>query len=114
MQIGGNIKQKKDKLGKKTTNLTKSQRNAVKKKFTGFNREFYDQYMSQRAYSIPDPNLKSEMQQKNINIISQKYGEFWRRYKPVEFSHNNKSKHMKYDVSQVEKMLHAFFDGEAI
>ncbi|ETO11835.1 hypothetical protein RFI_25543 [Reticulomyxa filosa] len=98
-----------DQLSKKTTNLKRGERDAVKKKFKSFNDEFVAQHSLQTKYSVPDSSLRADLQERNKKYFGVRYTEMWRRYENVDFT-NNKSKYFIYPPKQLEAMLDQFFE----
>eukprot|EP01137_Pigoraptor_chileana_P022073 Opistho-2@86561 len=92
--------------------VSKSERAAIKEKFKGFNKEFDEVFTAQKAYSIPDAELRAEVKKENAELIVPLYSKFLERYSSVPFT-KNLSKYLKYPPNTIEQMLNSFFDTSA-
>eukprot|EP01136_Pigoraptor_vietnamica_P015646 Opistho-1_new@59063 len=92
--------------------VSKSERAAIKEKFKGFNKEFDEVYTAQKAYSIPDADLRAEIKKENEELIMPLYTKFLERYSAVPFT-KNLNKYLKYPPMTVSTMLKSFFDTSA-
>ncbi|KAJ3330165.1 Exocyst complex component 7 [Blyttiomyces sp. JEL0837] len=90
--------------------LTKAQRETIKDKFKNFNAEFDSMYNTQKAYTIPDPELKAQTINDIKTVLLPLYTRFQDRYTQIEFS-KNPSKYIKYEKVSLEAALDKFFDG---
>ena len=83
----------------------------IKEKFKGFNSEFEDLYKMQQQYSIPDKELKVKIRRGIIDLIVPLYNKFLERHKDSDFT-KHPEKYIKYDSTQLEKMLNEFFGAD--
>lgn len=84
-------------------------RNAIKEKFAGFNKEMEDISKLQRGYSIPDVELRESLKRDNKEYVLPKYNAFYDRYSNVPFT-KNPEKYVKYTPDKVASMIDRFFD----
>jgi hypothetical protein len=70
-------------------------------------------YNTQRAYAIPDTELRLQMISDVKTILLPLYTRFLERYMQIEFS-KNPSKYIKYDKDALEAALDRFFDGTVV
>ncbi|CAB3371705.1 Hypothetical predicted protein [Cloeon dipterum] len=84
-------------------------RNTVKEKFAGFNKDIEEMSKQQRGYSIPDDDVRQALIVDNIEMILPKYKMFYNKYSHLPFT-KNKEKYIKYTPQQVQDMLERFFD----
>lgn len=87
----------------------KAARKAIKQKFAFFNQHFDELYQSQRYFSIPDSDLRSQLRNDNVELIVAAYKLMYDTFKEVDFS-NSIGKYMKYTSITVESMINKFFD----
>ncbi|XP_046403378.1 exocyst complex component 7 [Ischnura elegans] len=92
--------------------LRDKDRNTIKEKFAGFNKEIEDIVKSQRGYSIPDVELREELKKENKDLIVPKYKAFFEKYCNVAFT-KNLEKYIKYTPEQVADMINQLFDAAA-
>eukprot|EP00455_Lapot_gusevi_P011272 TRINITY_DN1518_c0_g1_i1.p1 TRINITY_DN1518_c0_g1~~TRINITY_DN1518_c0_g1_i1.p1 ORF type:complete len:222 (-),score=81.74 TRINITY_DN1518_c0_g1_i1:111-776(-) len=85
---------------------------AIKNKFAGFNEAFEELYNSQKHFSVPDPDLRSQIRADNVQLVSPLYTQFHDTYKEFAFS-KHPGKYIKYPPKVLEDMLNKFFDEEA-
>jgi len=83
----------------------------IKAKFEGFNTEFQEIYNSQRVFTIPDSDLRSQLRNDNVELVLKAYKTFLSTYGAINFS-DHPGKYIKYDVATIEVMLNKFFDEE--
>ncbi|XP_013396537.1 exocyst complex component 7 [Lingula anatina] len=81
----------------------------IKDKFAGFNKEMEELRKIQKSYAIPDSELRENLKQDNKDFILPKYEMFWKKYVNTNFT-KNPEKYMKYTKDEVETMLDGFFD----
>ncbi|XP_064602319.1 exocyst complex component 7-like [Liolophura sinensis] len=84
----------------------------IKDKFTGFNKELEDICRIQKSYAIPDSDLRQTLIRDNKDYITPKYKMFRDKYTAVNFT-KNPDKYVKYTVDQVSRLLDTFFDATA-
>lgn len=92
--------------------LKDKERQNIKDKFTGFNKELEDILRAQKGYAIPDTELRAVMKKDNIEFILPAYKIFLEKYKKLNFT-KNVEKYIKYTVADVEAMINKFFDTAA-
>ncbi|CAG0881649.1 unnamed protein product [Cyprideis torosa] len=88
------------------------ERQIVKDKFMGFNKEIEELLRVQRGYSIPDPELRESLKRDNKEFILPKYQAFHEKYSACHFS-KNKEKYVKYTPTSVSQLIDKFFDVAA-
>ncbi|XP_065898323.1 exocyst complex component 7-like [Dysidea avara] len=93
--------------------LGKSQREAIKDKYKGFNTEIEELQKIQRHYTIPDRDLRSSVKEVNRDLICPLYEEFHKNHLNVSFT-KNPDKYIKYQPVEVEGILNSFFDGQSV
>ncbi|XP_034242549.1 exocyst complex component 7 isoform X1 [Thrips palmi] len=87
-------------------------RNTIKEKFAGFNKEMEEMARVQRGYSIPDVELRESLKRDNKEYILPKYNAFYEKYAGLQFT-KNPEKYVKYTGVQVSAMIDRFFDVAA-
>ncbi|KAJ1527312.1 hypothetical protein ONE63_008830 [Megalurothrips usitatus] len=87
-------------------------RNTIKEKFAGFNKEMEEMAKVQRGYSIPDVELRESLKRDNKEYILPKYNAFYEKYANLQFT-KNPEKYVKYTSVQVSAMIDRFFDVAA-
>lgn len=92
--------------------LKDKERQNIKDKFTGFNKELEDIFRTQKGYAIPDVELRATMKRDNISFIVPMYKIFLEKYRRMNFT-KNVEKYIKYSVNDVEDMINKFFDTAA-
>lgn len=92
--------------------LRDKDRNVIKEKFSGFNKEMEDIARIQRGYSIPDVELRESLKRDNKEYILPKYNAFYDKFSNVYFS-KNPEKYVKHTPEQVAALLDHFFDVAA-
>lgn len=92
--------------------LKDKERQNIKDKFTGFNKELEEIYRIQKSYAIPDPELRQSLKQENKNYILPMYQMFHDKYTRLNFT-KNPDKYIKYSVDDVGRMIDKFFDASA-
>ncbi|KAK2185572.1 hypothetical protein NP493_228g06031 [Ridgeia piscesae] len=92
--------------------MKEKEKQMIKDKFTGFNKEIEDLHRVQKAYAIPDGELRESMKQDNKDFIQPKYHAFLRRYINVPFTKNIEKYH-KYSEKDVSRFISEFFESAA-
>ncbi|KAL8579445.1 hypothetical protein ACOMHN_026810 [Nucella lapillus] len=95
-----------------TVKLKDKERQNIKDKFTGFNKELEDIHRIQKGYAIPDQELRQQLIRENKEFLVPRYQMFHAKYSVLNFT-KNRSKYVKYDVVGVGKMVDSFFDASA-
>lgn len=81
----------------------------IKARFSGFNKALEKLFHSQKLYSIPNNNLRSELRELAKSIVVPLYKSFLARYSEVPFSHN-RSKYEQYTCETLIQMLDSLFN----
>jgi len=76
----------------------------------GFNREIEDIHRVQKAFSIPDTELRYTLREDNKQFILPFYTAFLQRYQSMPFS-RNPEKYIKYGKDDVCRFIDGFFDA---
>lgn len=92
--------------------LRDKDRNVIKEKFSGFNKEMEEVSRTQRGYSIPDVELREGLKRDNKEYILPKYNAFYDKFSNLYFT-KNPEKYVRYTPEQVAAMLDHFFDVAA-
>lgn len=92
--------------------LRDKDRQLIKDKFSGFNKEMEEMCRVQRSYSIPDRELCVSLKRDNMEYILPKYQIFYDKYVSVPFT-KNAEKYVKYSPADVSTMIDKFFDVAA-
>ena len=92
--------------------LKESDRKEIKNKFSGFNKEFEALSKEQKKYTVPDPDLRKDLIEDNINIVLSKYKPFYDQYSQVDFSRII-HKYIKYSPDHVIQEIKQFFSSAA-
>lgn len=92
--------------------LKDKDRQNIKDKFTGFNREIEDICKIQKGYAIPDVELREGLKRENKEFILPKYQTFYNKYVQMQFT-KNLDKYVKHDPAMVSSLLDKFFDVAA-
>ncbi|XP_071107371.1 exocyst complex component 7-like [Haliotis cracherodii] len=92
--------------------LKDKDRQNIKDRFTGFNKELEEIYKIQKGYAVPDPELRESLKADNKKYITLRYEVFLNKYKSLNFTKNT-HKYIKYDVVGVESLIDKFFDASA-
>jgi hypothetical protein len=80
----------------------------IKNRFAGFNKALEKLFHTQKLYTIPNNNLRSEMREIAKSIVVPLYKGFLARYAEVPFT-KNRSKYEQYTVETLVQMLDALF-----
>ncbi|KAH9422650.1 exocyst complex component 7 [Dermatophagoides pteronyssinus] len=89
--------------------LKDKDRQIIKDKFAGFNKEFETVIQSHRSYAIPDRDLREEIKKELIQWLNRIYFQFYERYVAVEFT-KNVHKYIKYTPDHVSQSICLLFD----
>lgn len=95
-----------------TTKLKDKDRQTIKDKFTGFNRELEELFRVQKAYAVPDVELRESLKRDNKEFVLPKYKLFYDKYTVVPFT-KNPTKYLKYSPLDVSNLIDRFFDAAA-
>lgn len=66
----------------------------------------------QKAFAIPDSELRECLREDNLNYIMPFYSGFLKRYQGTSFT-KNPDKYIKYREADVRKFILGFFDAAA-
>lgn len=94
------------------TKLKEKDRNLIKEKFTGFNKEMDEIFRQQKMFAIPDPELRDCLRQDNLTYIMPFYSAFLKRYTNTNFT-KNPEKYIRYKEEDVKRFIFGFFDATA-
>ncbi|KAK2148385.1 hypothetical protein LSH36_500g00027 [Paralvinella palmiformis] len=92
--------------------LKDKERQIIKDRFVGFNRELEEIIRVQKSYSIPDPELRESLRKDNRDYILPFFRSFMRKYEGSHFT-KNPEKYVKHRESDVLRFLNNFFDVRA-
>lgn len=92
--------------------LKDKDRQSIKDKFTGFNKELEEMFRVQKAYAVPDVELREALKRDNKEFILPKYKIFYDKYAAVPFT-KNPEKYLKYSPLDVSNLIDRFFDAAA-
>ncbi|ESO89271.1 hypothetical protein LOTGIDRAFT_210312 [Lottia gigantea] len=92
--------------------LKDKDRQNIKDKFTGFNKELDEIYKIQKGYAIPNSELRQSLKEENKQFISPRYTMFLDKYTKINFT-KNPEKYIKYTVNDVCGLIEKFFDASA-
>ncbi|KAG8201616.1 hypothetical protein JTE90_012687 [Oedothorax gibbosus] len=84
----------------------------IKDKFAGFNKEMEEITRTQKAYAVPDPELRETLKKDNKEFILPKYNMFYDKYIDAGFT-KNIEKYIKYTPIDVSNTIDKFFDAAA-
>ncbi|XP_055876653.1 exocyst complex component 7-like isoform X1 [Biomphalaria glabrata] len=90
--------------------LKDKERQNIKDKFTGFNKELEEIYRVQKTYAMPDSELKSALIAENKDYMIPRYTMFYNKYSHLNFT-KNRNKYIKYQPSDVAALLDKFFSS---
>jgi exocyst complex component 7 len=91
--------------------MQNSAKKAIKSKFAGFNSHFENLYATQRHFSVPDSDLRSQLRNDNVEYVIHKYKDFVETYGSLPFS-TQINKYNKYSITVIDGMLNKFFDED--
>ncbi|XP_059167515.1 exocyst complex component 7-like [Physella acuta] len=92
--------------------LKDKERQNIKDKFTGFNKELDEIYKVQKTYAMPDSELRTALINENKEYMVPRYTLFYNKYCQLNFT-KNRNKYIKYQPSDVAALLEKFFDASA-
>lgn len=99
--------------GKIVTQLSAKQKDAIKERFTKFNKDFDEAFTTQKAYAIPDPELRSQVIKEVRQILCPMFDRFYDKYTTnLEFT-KNIDKYVKYNKEELSAKLDALFDASS-
>jgi len=84
----------------------------IKDKFAGFNKEMEEITRTQKAYAVPDVELRESLKRDNKEFILPKYTMFYEKYIDAGFT-KNIDKYIKYKPSDISNTIDTFFDAAA-
>ncbi|XP_064623116.1 exocyst complex component 7-like isoform X2 [Lineus longissimus] len=90
--------------------LKDKERQTIKDKFAGFNKEMEELFRTQKTYASPDPELRAKLTKDNKDFILPKYRSFLEKYMTMNFS-KTPDKYTKYSADDVSYMIDQFFEG---
>lgn len=99
-------------LAMETSKLKDKEKQNIKDKFSGFNKELEDILKIQKGYAIPDPELREQMKKDNKDFIIPAFRMFLDKYKRLNFT-KNPEKYIKYSVQDVAEVVDKLFDMSA-
>ena len=76
----------------------------------GFNKEMDELYRTQKAYAVPDLDLRETLKRDNRDFVLPKYRTFLRKYVGVPFT-KNLDKYHRYTEKDVIGFINKFFDS---
>lgn len=112
MEVDRPISQQRGSNGHSSLKLKDKDRQSIKDKFTGFNKEIEEISRTQKGYAIPDVELRESLKRDNKEFILPKYQLFYDKYVKIPFS-KNLDKYIKYTPIQVSDHIDKFFDAAA-
>ncbi|XP_053211106.1 exocyst complex component 7-like [Panonychus citri] len=92
--------------------LKEKDRQMIKDKFSGFNKEIEELRKVQKAYAIPDAELRESLKKDNAMFIVPRYEQFYKKYSNMAFS-KNIDKYVKFSPNEVYNIIQSFFDATA-
>ncbi|RWS30152.1 Exocyst complex component 7-like protein, partial [Leptotrombidium deliense] len=92
--------------------LKDKDRQNIKDKFAGFNKEMEEIKRTQTAYAVPNSDLRESLKRDNIEFIVPKYKLFYDKYLNMNFT-KNLEKYVKYKPEDIVAMIETFFDSTA-
>ncbi|XP_052068125.1 exocyst complex component 7-like isoform X1 [Mytilus californianus] len=92
--------------------LKDKEKQNIKDKFSGFNKELEEIMKSQKGYAIPDQELREALKKDNKDFIIPRYKMFLEKYERVNFT-KNLDKYIKYTAPAVGVIVDKFFDTSA-
>lgn len=78
----------------------------------GFNKEIEEITKIQKAFAIPDPELRDKLKRDNKQFVLPTYAAFLNKYAKVNFT-KNPEKYVKYSERDVTAFIDQFFDASA-
>ncbi|XP_035209362.1 exocyst complex component 7-like [Stegodyphus dumicola] len=92
--------------------LREKDKQNIKDKFAGFNKEMEEITRTQKAYAVPDVELRESLKRDNKEFILPKYTMFYEKYIDAGFTKNTE-KYIKYTPTDVSNTIDTFFDAAA-
>lgn len=92
--------------------LKDKEKQNIKDRFTGFNKEMEEVFRIQKGYAIPAVELRESLKRDNKEYILPKYQIFYDKYVQTAFT-KNPDKYLKYTPLQVSELIDKFFDTAA-
>jgi len=88
------------------------ERQLLKDRFSGFNKEFEEIYETQKKFYIPSEQaeLAEILRQDNIIYIISQYKRFYSTYSKMNFA-SNREKYVKYTPEELTVMMREFFSA---
>ena len=92
--------------------LKEKERQLLKDRFSGFNKEFEDIYETQKKYYIPaeQAELAEILRQDNSIYINGQYRRFYDTYSRLNFA-TNREKYIKYSPEDLGNKIRDFFSA---
>ena len=92
--------------------MKEKDRQLLKDRFSGFNKEFDDIYETQKRYYIPaeQNELARELIVDNYFFISSQYKQFYETYARLNFA-TNKDKYVRYTPENLKSRFQEFFSA---
>ncbi|XP_005100181.2 exocyst complex component 7 [Aplysia californica] len=95
-----------------TVKLKDKERQNIKDKFTGFNKELEEIFRVQKTYAMPDTELRQSLISENKEYMVPRYTMFYNKYSQLNFT-KNRGKYIKYQPADLSALLDKFFDASA-
>lgn len=83
---------------------------SVKDRFASFNKEFQELHKANRAYAVPDSELRMQIREACKHDFLQYYRQFYNYYLNQDFT-KNKEKYLKYSPELLASMIDQFFES---
>ncbi|XP_065317550.1 exocyst complex component 7-like isoform X1 [Gordionus sp. m RMFG-2023] len=90
--------------------LKDKDKQAIKDKFTGFNKEFEELANKHKKYFVADPKMRETLRLETKAFILPLYKEFRNKFMNVPFS-KNPEKYIKYENERISEEIDQFFTG---
>jgi exocyst complex protein 7 len=84
--------------------LSSKDKDAIKEKFKNFNTSFDDLVTRHKSYAM-EPEVRNQLAKEVQNIIEPLYNRFYDRYREID---KGKGKYVKYDKTELNRMLAGF------
>lgn len=102
-----------DKFGRVTYYLNELQdtrTKSIKDRFAGFNKDFLDLHKQNRAFAVPDQELRCQMRDACKRLLLPLYHQFYTYFVDQDFS-KNKEKYVKFTSEDLSAMIDQFFES---
>ena len=99
-------------MSPETVKLKDKEKQNIKDKFSGFNKELEEIMKIQKGYAIPDQELRDTLKKDNKDYIVPRYKMFQEKYEKINFT-KNLDKYIKYTPQAVSAVIDKFFDTSA-